>query len=238
MINGTTQNRNYQLKYDDAQRAATDFDTKQTLFKEAVAKHPEWTPEQKAQAYAKIMDPSVAAADVRAEAAEKKIADKNKGNYEEASSMIDDLIAKVKKGGGMGVTGLAGMGERVAETVATVLPGTGNLPTPASDFESQLDTVKLELPKLLTGTSKSAADERAKISSILRGVGPGDTQQKTINSLKQVKAIFDKRRGEKQDDEDEGSQYSVGDVVTAPDGTKKKITGFDEDGTPLGETVQ
>lgn len=44
-----------------------EFNDKQNLIKEIIKAHPEYTPEQKAQAFAKVMNPSVAAADIKAQ---------------------------------------------------------------------------------------------------------------------------------------------------------------------------
>lgn len=97
-----------------------------------------------------------------------------------------------KSGTTLGVTGIGGWLNRQKETVTTLLGADSE--TPASDFQSALDTLKLELPKLLTGSSKSALDERAKIDTILRGLGPGDTAQKTWNAIQQVKGILERRK--------------------------------------------
>ena len=88
------------------------------------------------------------------------------------------------------VTGLGGRASRIGETVkGWVSSG----PTPASDFQSKLETLQLTLPKLLTGASKSSADERARVDTIARGLSPGDTAEKTVNALKQLDAILAER---------------------------------------------
>lgn len=114
-------------------------------------------------------------------------------NYDLAIGQVDQLLDKVQKSQTSGdtVTGLGGMLNRGKETVTSTF-GTGE--TPASDFSSQLATLKLQLPKLLTGSSKSAKDERAQIDTILRGVEPGDTGPKTVNALSQVKGLLQARR--------------------------------------------
>ena len=220
---------------------------KRDLFQQWKAENPKATAEQATAARAKIYDPSVAAADVRAQAEEAKEKrkeqektdkefEKNKQNYSEASDQIGALIDMVDKGGGLGVTGVRGLAERGAETVATMTPAGASMATPASDFKSKLDTLKLQLPKLLTGTSKSAADERRQVDEILRGTSPGDTGAKTRNALVQVKEIFDKRL--KREGAYDTQNYKTGDTVMSPDGKRMKITGFDTDGTPLGEEVK
>lgn len=179
---------------------------------------------------------NIAAADARRSSATDKAKQKTQEGYTEAVDQINDLISMAKKGGGLGVTGLAGLAERGKETIETMTPLGANAKTPASDFQSKLDALKLELPKLLTGTSKSAADERSKVDQILRGTSAGDTQAKTTNALKQLKEIVQKRMGEPSDEGDQA--YSIGDIVTDSDGGKHRITGFDDDGTPLGDPVK
>lgn len=106
-----------------------------------------------------------------------------------ARDEIADLIKEAGKPDAR-VTGLSGYASRAYETAKTlVAPGE----TPASDFQSKLETLQLTLPKLLTGTSRSSADERAKVSTIARGLSPGDTAQKTINALQQLDGILAER---------------------------------------------
>ncbi len=236
-----------QLKRQEAGEKASEYadkiqDTKdkRDIFAEWKKENPNAKADDVAAAHARIFDPSVAAASVKAQAAADKEFNKNKQNYEQAATQIDDLIDMVDKSPdkGVGVTGATGMARRMGETVETMLPSAmgGNAATPASDFQSKLNTLKLQLPKLLTGTSKSAADERAKVDTILRGTSFGDTPAKTRNALVQLKAIFDKRANRSGDYDTQN--YKIGDTVMDPDGTRHKITGFDTDGTPLGEEVK
>ena len=103
----------------------------------------------------------------------------------------------------------------------------------------ELRAIKIQLPKLLTGSSKSAQDERAKVEKILGGDTFGSTVPITRQQLQDVLKIIQQRKAELPGEEGTiGSQYSVGQTVTGPDGRKYKITGFDPDGTPLGEPVQ
>lgn len=116
-------------------------------------------------------------------------------NYGLAIDQIDDLISMASEGG---VTGLAGDVRRRAEGAAGMadyLLGTDyGAETPAKNFQSKLDAMKLQLPKLLTGASKSAKDERLKIDTILRGTNFGDTKPATINALRQVREMLEARR--------------------------------------------
>ena len=114
-------------------------------------------------------------------------------NYDLAIGQVDQLLDKAQKAqkGGDSVTGLGGMVNRGVETVTSTF---GASETPASDFSSQISTLKLQLPKLLTGASKSAKDERMQIDTILRGISPGDTGPKTINALNQLKQLLQARR--------------------------------------------
>jgi hypothetical protein len=128
---------------------------------------------------------------------------------------LQDMLTKAAGAKGLGITGLGGMGSRVGETISTLF---GGGETPASDFQSALDTLKLELPKLLTGTSRSAADERAKIDTILRGLSPGDTPTKTMNALAQVQGILERRKQYMLGGVSEGEQPPVAGAKKAADG--------------------
>lgn len=113
---------------------------------------------------------------------------------QDAGQLIDQLIALAQKkttiGPGMKapVTGLGGKIGRVAETIGNV---TGlSSQTTAHDFESKLNSLKLKLPKLLTGASKSAKDERAQVDSIARGTKLGDTPENTVSALNELKKLL------------------------------------------------
>jgi hypothetical protein len=202
-----------QLKMGQQMATSADRGFQIGLATKDIMQHPEWTPTQQAQRMAAATDPSVMNTEIRTEAAKDKEktaqdAKTEKANvgYDSALEQLDDIKKKVIAGGGIGVTGLAGFGQRIGETLATVVPGVGGeVPTPASDLQSQMETLKLQLPKLLTGTSKSASDERAKVDTILRGLGPGDTRDKTLHSIQQLIDIIKQRKGERKSEKDETS---------------------------------
>lgn len=208
---------------------------KQDIFAQWRKENPNAKADELAAARARIFDPSVAAAQVRAS----ETATKAQQNVDQAVNQVDELIDMIESSGNKkepSITGISGMGRRVLETVETMVPSGADMATPASDFQSKISALKLQLPKLLTGTSKSATDERNKIDTILRGTSAGDTQVKTINALKQVRTILQEKAKHTEESE---QQYSIGAEVMSPDGKKMRITGFDpEDGTPLGEPVE
>lgn len=108
----------------------------------------------------------------------------------DANTLIDEIIALSGKktnvlGAKMSPTGFGGKVARTAETIGNVT-GVSNQ-TGAHDFESKLSDLQLLLPKLLTGSSKSAKDERAKVETIARGLKAGDTPQNTKSALLQLK---------------------------------------------------
>jgi hypothetical protein len=225
----------YSGKVEEAGRRKLAFDTGKSVLDEDL-KAGKIDKQGYARGLQELAYPQIAVAAGKKQAADDKEFKKNQGNYNEAIKQIDGLIDAAEKGGGMGVTGVAGMGERLKEVVETAVPLGSDAATPANDFKSRVETLKLRLPKLLTGTSKSAADERAEVANIVGGLGAGQTKDITVNKLRQLKGIFE-ARARRQDTYDT-QHHKIGETTVAPDGRKMKITGFDEDGTPLGEEVK
>lgn len=83
-----------------------------------------------------------------------------------------------------GVTGVTGHAARISESVGNALGMSDE--TVARDFESKNSELQLLLPKLLTGSSKSAKDERDKVATIARGLKFGDTPQNTVSALEEL----------------------------------------------------
>jgi hypothetical protein len=113
---------------------------------------------------------------------------------DKAVTLIDDLnkITEDSKKRTLGVTGFAGRLARGVETAENILGpkvvGAKNAKDHiAHDFESKSDELQLLLPKLLTGTSRSAKDERDKVATIARGLKLGDTPENTISALNALK---------------------------------------------------
>lgn len=207
---------------------------------EALNNYKEWevspegqaaTPVEKAAMFMQMTAPSVAAANAKAAA---KV-EGEKQDYQGAVEMLEGLKGKIETTPGM--TGVAGMGNRALETLGTMLPGSAGISTPASDFESALEEARLELPKKLTGSSKSAKDERQRIEKVLKGLKITDTDATTLNAINQLEDMLREKGGmppREKKASAKSNKYKIGDVVPRPDGKKFKITGFDTDGTPLG----
>lgn len=87
---------------------------------------------------------------------------------EDAITQIDDLISQLKKDPSL--AGIKGQLRRGKENVRTNLPGYlgGSNEAPANAFDSRVESLLLQLPKLITGTSKSAKDERARVERLVK----------------------------------------------------------------------
>ena len=101
---------------------------------------------------------------------------------------IDDLITQIQDN--PNVTGLHGRFSEAAETARTIT-GAGSQETPAHQFSTTMDALLLKLPKALTGTARSAADERKLVAGIadLRRLGTTDTI--AIDKLNKLKSILE-----------------------------------------------
>lgn len=109
---------------------------------------------------------------------------------EAASGLIDDLISQVEasKKDTLGVTGFGGTVRRWEETAGNI---TGlSKGTAAHDFEAQLTTLQLQLPKALLSSGQFTKMKMNEISKIARGLKPGDTPENTISALQQLKAAL------------------------------------------------
>lgn len=144
-------------------------------------------------------------------------------NIDTALDQLNDIEDKLKTATQEGVptTGIGGFISRGKETVESFFGATSQ--TPASDFASALDALKLQLPKLLTGTSRSAADEREKVNTILRGMSPGDTPAKTMNSLEQVRKLLKEFKSNLSGNPSGEQTFREGDILEQ-DGVLYKVT--------------
>jgi hypothetical protein len=104
---------------------------------------------------------------------------------------LSDLAASKKSG--IGITGLMGTANRAAEWLGTTTGLTED--TSASDFQTKIDLIKAQLPRLLTGTSRLAADERAAMDNIVRGLGRMTSPAQAESALIYVKKVLDSRFG-------------------------------------------
>lgn len=109
--------------------------------------------------------------------------EKNAQQFDRARTLIDELTALAQSG--KRVTGAGGWVARTAETAENIVGVSGD--TSAHDFESKLSELQLLIPRLLTGASRSAKDERDKVSKIARGLRLGDTAENTVSSLSDLK---------------------------------------------------
>jgi hypothetical protein len=134
-----------------------------------------------------------AAASKQAKDAGAKTAKEKKRDQDlsEAAVQIDKLIEQVQQNptivGGMGYV------RRAGEVGGNILGLSNN--TAANDFQSNMDALLLKLPKLLTDSSKSAGDERARVEQIARGLKLGSTPQNTVSSLQQLKELLGAAKG-------------------------------------------
>lgn len=108
----------------------------------------------------------------------------------DALGQIDGLIDKLKKNPSLG--GATGQIRRGAENAGTLLSLTQK--SPANTFDAQVQSLLLKLPKLLTGSSKSAKDERARVEKLIKNqmnlgvgqveVGSGQTMLEKLQALR------------------------------------------------------
>ena len=237
--------RNYQLKKDAADQAVTEAHDKNQLYQEGVEAHPEWTPEQKAMFRSKVFDPSVAAADVRAEAATAKATQKATNNDKSIDTVvgeIDQAIEAAKnsqtivEGVPLAPTGLQGIVGRAAEGLSMGKGAEGDAPGAA--FKEKISLIAQQAGEIIHGGRYSNAatkDTEKNLASIGALTSP-KTAESALNELKKHLLAL---KGKSVDHQNpKGSQHQIGDVVTSPDGKQVTITGFDEDGTPLGEEVK
>jgi hypothetical protein len=121
---------------------------------------------------------------------------------------IDSLIAEIQRDPTVvGARGALSRGLEVARTAT----GLGKQDTRAHEFQSRMQALLLKLPKALTGTSKSAKDERAKIDDIANGLKVGSTPEIALAKL----------RDARQSILGDSTQGRV--TVVAPDGTTGTI---------------
>jgi hypothetical protein len=100
---------------------------------------------------------------------------------------VDDLINQIKADPDVvGLSGHVGRWEEWGKTFT----GMGSQDTPASTFETSLHAMLLKLPKALTGTARSAADERKQVAMIADVSRLGSTGKISIDKLQELKDIL------------------------------------------------
>lgn len=131
---------------------------------------------------------------------------------DELTTMLDDDKSPVS------LTGAGGKVRRLGETAGNVLGITDE--TSAHDFESKLEELRLMAPKLVTGSSKSAKDERERIEKVARGLKLGDTKQNTLSALKSLRESIASLKDEAPKD-----KFEVGKVYQNPKGERAEYLG-------------
>lgn len=97
---------------------------------------------------------------------------------------IDQLNAN----SAIGAAGIKGYGSRVIESVLSNLGMSQD--TSASTFQAKLETLKAQIAPLIVGNSRTAVDQRARLDTIIRGLGPGQTLDQARSSLKDIRDLL------------------------------------------------
>lgn len=135
-----------------------------------------------------------------------------------ALTLVDELEAIVEQN--KSVTGLGGKARRIGESVAGMFGI--DVDTAGHRFESKLSELQLLLPKLLTGSSKSAKDERERVDKVARGLKLGDDPKSTVDALKELKKSIEAISG----DQPAGDKFETGKVyVDQKTGARAKYLG-------------
>lgn len=144
---------------------------------------------------------------------------------------IDDLIAQLQKN--PDVAGLRGYFTRGVETLKTATgigektdPKTGEITSDvhAHQFQTAMEALMLKVPKLLTGSSKSAKDERQRVDSIANALKVGSTGPIAIGKLNELKSILQGQKTIVGDQPDEHG-FVVGTDYTNPKGQRATYLG-------------
>lgn len=96
---------------------------------------------------------------------------------------IDDLVTDMEAT--PGAAGLKGRMGRIGEFASTTT-GIGDQDTPLTSIMAKAEAIRLKLPKALTGTSKSAKDERELVASISDIARLGTSDKTAIAKLRAV----------------------------------------------------
>jgi hypothetical protein len=121
---------------------------------------------------------------------------------DQAASIIEDLRgqiagARAARGTGRGVdklihrlpiTGAGGFVRRLDETIAQNLWDSDE--DSAKQFRSSLQTLRTMAPKLITGSARSAKDEREMTKDIVPGLEPGASETSTLKALDKLDALL------------------------------------------------
>lgn len=115
-------------------------------------------------------------------ATQSRISEKGQG-YDSALSTIDQAIQDVATGHkeGKNVVGLVGRARGLSEIAGNIAGWSDE--TRRASFEQKIATLQNTLPRLLTGSSITNKDERARMGQIVQGLTAGSTKQATVHDL-------------------------------------------------------
>lgn len=132
-----------------------------------------------------------------------------------AIGQIDNLIAQLQAN--PDVAGARGFVTRGLETGRTAMGIGDQNDTHAHNFQSAMEALMLQVPRLLTGSSKSAKDERVRVDSIANALKLGSTAPIAIGKLNELKTILQGQKSASADQPDEHG-FVVGKEYTNPKG--------------------
>lgn len=108
------------------------------------------------------------------------------GRVDSVVNQIDRAIQLIEKHKGESPVGLGGAYRRGKE----FLFGGGS---DFSEFQQIIRTIQTQVPRALTGTSRIAKDERARLDTIVPGLGVLTNTEETYNNLKVLKNILSRK---------------------------------------------
>jgi len=174
----------------------------------ALKEHPEWAAEQLAD-YMRSLKPA-GAGERKAQGPRDQI----DSVREQISSAIRDL--ENSKSGGASVAGISGRVQRGREFIGGVLGeglsmGVGTEGTTASTFQTKIRALQMQVPRLLSSTSRLAKDERAHLEEVIKGLGTFTNADQAIAALKYVDSVLEraKQRGTGRPPAQRSSQQPV-----------------------------
>lgn len=154
-------------------------------------------------------------------------------SYASAISTIDDAMSAIAKGHaeGKNVVGLVGKARGINEIAGNIAGWTDA--TTRNDFVQKIQILRTQLPKLLTGSTVSSKDERARLNQILQGLEAGSTKQATFADLKYLKEKLTQLAPALSANTNQGDIRASRNVTPAPSGGAPPAGG----GTPAGGTL-
>jgi hypothetical protein len=105
-------------------------------------------------------------------------------------SQIDGAIADLQASqhGGPPVAGMTGAAQRYYEWGGGLLGR--NTGTAASDFQTKIRLIQQQLPRVISGTTRLAKDEREHLEEVVRGLGRFTNAQQAQSALEYVKSVI------------------------------------------------